>query len=122
MVKLKIIQSNIIVCYLFSAPTVSIRGRGGQGEVGITHEGVKGSICSTYWSKDDAVVLCKSKGYKDGGVLPSPRPVEGKIFLSKMRCDGKENSIFRCNNSGWDVYKSFTCGGYATVMCFNDSE
>lgn len=107
---------------LFSAPTVSIKGGGSQGQVEITYEGVKGSICSTYWSKYDARVLCKSKDYVDGEVVRSPSPLKGKVFLSKMRCDGTENSIFRCNNSGWDVYETITCGGYASVMCYKNSE
>lgn len=105
----------------FSAPAISISGGGSQGRVEITYDGETGSICNTYWSKYDARVLCKSKGYVDGEVL-NPSPSDGKVFLSKMRCDGTENSIFRCNNSGWDVYETTTCGGHATVMCYKNSE
>lgn len=112
----------ILVCFVcVLAPTVTISGGGSQGRVEITYEGETGSICNTYWSKYDARVLCKSKGYVDGEVV-SPSPSEGKVFLSKMRCDGTENSIFRCNNSGWDVYETTTCGGHATVMCYKNSE
>nr|XP_034326687.1 deleted in malignant brain tumors 1 protein isoform X1 [Crassostrea gigas]XP_034326688.1 deleted in malignant brain tumors 1 protein isoform X1 [Crassostrea gigas] len=108
-----------VLCYDKSAPAISISGGGSQGRVEITYDGETGSICNTYWSKYDARVLCKSKGYVDGEVL-NPSPSDGKVFLSKMRCDGTENSIFRCNNSGWDVYETTTCGGHATVMCYKN--
>ncbi|XP_061172170.1 deleted in malignant brain tumors 1 protein-like [Saccostrea echinata] len=108
-----------VLCYNESAPRVSIKGGGSEGQVEILYDGVTGSICNTYWSKYDARVLCKSQGYVDGEVR-SPSLAERHVFLSKMRCDGTEDSIFRCNNSGWDVYETTRCGGYATVMCYKN--
>ncbi|KAK3097126.1 hypothetical protein FSP39_006614 [Pinctada imbricata] len=110
-----------VLCYQTSAPVVTIAGQGSQGRVDITVDGEIGTICRTYWSKYDARVLCRSKGYVDGQVVDNTEPGTGKIYLNKMRCMGTESSIFMCNNTGWDKYEKTYCSDHsrdAAVMCY----
>lgn len=103
-------------CFCFTAPVVNIVGDEMYGRVEIEIDGLVGTICNTYWSKYDARTICREKGYADG----ITRPVKsgtGKIYLSHMRCTGRERSIFMCNNTGWDVYQNSQCSEQAGVTC-----
>lgn len=90
----------------------------------ISYDGQKGSICNKYWSKTNARVLCKEKGYADGETTNLGSVGTGNVFLSDVLCVGTETSILKCNSSGWDV-PTEGCAGHTKdveVMCYTDGE
>lgn len=104
------------------APTVNIIGGGQRGRIEISYDGQKGSICNKYWSKTNARVLCKEKGFADGETTNLGSVGTGKVFLSNVLCTGTESSILMCNSTGWDV-SSDECANHrkdVEVMCYTD--
>ena len=76
-----------------------------SGRVEISFNGVWGTICDSYWSNNDARVVCRQLGFVDG--VAEPRGKYGKgsgpSWLYYVRCDGNEKAIWECSNSGWNV-------------------
>jgi len=89
--------------------------------VEIAYNNKWGTICDSYWSKQDARVVCRQLGFKDG--VPQPRshygPGTGASWLYYVRCDGNEDTVWQCGNSGWNVtHSSCTTHRYdAGVYC-----
>lgn len=92
-----------------------------EGRVEISYNGKWGTICDSFWSDNDARVVCRQLGYLDGvaqansfygsGIGPS--------WLYYVRCDGDENSIWSCTNSGFNVSNT-SCRNHqydASVYC-----
>ena len=88
-------------------------------EIGI--DGEFGGVCAVNWQQGSSRVLCRSLGYVDG-VPIYPRdddlpylPPHFSFFL----CDGDEDSMLACLNSGFDGGAFvFMCGGDAYTQCY----
>ena len=97
-------------CLLISFAGFNLRLNGTDrndysGRVEISFNGVWGTICDSYWSNNDARVVCRQLGFVDG--VAEPRGKYGKgsgpSWLYYVRCDGNEKAIWECSNSGWNV-------------------
>ncbi|XP_028407286.1 deleted in malignant brain tumors 1 protein-like [Dendronephthya gigantea] len=94
-----------------TASTVSLRLQGpssenGTGRVEVFYNGLWGTICDDGWDFRDAKVVCRQLGYPDavrsyqGGQVPSG---SGQIWLTDVRCTGKEENISSCSRSEWGI-------------------
>ncbi|XP_028399552.1 uncharacterized protein LOC114522963 isoform X3 [Dendronephthya gigantea] len=88
--------------------TLRLRGpssANGTGRVEIFHKGLWGTICEYGWGIHDARVACRQLGYLDafrpltGGDVPSGS--SGVIWLSYVRCSGREQNLTSCSHNGW---------------------
>ena len=83
-----------------------------------------GTVCDDSWSSSDATVACKQLGYYGyinyysnayygSGV--------GSIWLSYLRCNGGESSLFSCSANQIGYHH---CGHYedAGLKCFCEDE
>lgn len=90
------------------------------GRVEIRYGGVWGSICSDGYDKADADVTCKMLGYSEAVAAVTTggwgtRGV-GPVWLSWLRCTGKENSLVQCQHGGWGANRC-THASVASVVC-----
>ena len=56
-------------------------------------------MCDDLWDDNDATVTCKQLGYSRGSARVSAYFGEGSglILLDNVNCNGRESSIFDCN-------------------------
>jgi hypothetical protein len=80
----------------------------GTGRLEVLYRGKWGTICSGYyyyyWDRNDATVVCRQLGYLNAvRALPgySVPDGSGQIWLSNVRCNGKEQNLTSCLHSGW---------------------
>ena len=106
---------------LYTDVSVPVRviedGSPGYGRVEVFQDKGWSTVCSEGWDSDDAKVVCRMLGYRDGYSLDS-RYVEGGNVVQKMsrvQCNGDEDSILDCPFSE----PSYDCGHYmdAGVVC-----
>ncbi|XP_041470263.1 deleted in malignant brain tumors 1 protein-like [Lytechinus variegatus] len=88
-----------------------------RGRVEVTDRyGNYGTICDTYWSQNDADVVCRMLGY--GGASSYSNNAEfgqsrGRILLDDVQCNGQETNIANCQlhpNGGWNCDKDKEVG------------
>ncbi|KAH3863712.1 hypothetical protein DPMN_026702 [Dreissena polymorpha] len=91
------------------------------GRVEITRNGLTGTICDDSWDDNDAIVVCKMKGFKFGEAVTGGyfSPGTGPIWLDDVECTGEETKLSDCRSSSWGVSN---CGHAedAGVICSND--
>ncbi|XP_028407305.1 scavenger receptor cysteine-rich domain superfamily protein-like [Dendronephthya gigantea] len=77
----------------------------GIGRVELFYNGQWGTICDTDWDFKDARVVCRQLGYPDAVKTLKRKqlvpPGSGKIWLTNVRCTGKEKNITSCFHRGW---------------------
>uniref|UniRef100_A0A7S0EW19 SRCR domain-containing protein n=1 Tax=Hanusia phi TaxID=3032 RepID=A0A7S0EW19_9CRYP len=80
----------------------------------VLHEDEWGTVCSDQFGDHNAGTICKAFGFEGEGqkvenFLSGKSLIggQGKIWLSKVRCSGKETDIAQCKHSGWGKH---TCG------------
>nr|XP_032646622.1 scavenger receptor cysteine-rich type 1 protein M130-like [Chelonoidis abingdonii] len=89
------------------------------GRVEVKRHDQWGTVCSSYWDKADAGVVCKQLGC---GAAVSVhrnahfRPGSGPIWLDRVACDGTESALWDCRNRGWNVHDCYH-GWDAGVTC-----
>uniref|UniRef100_A0A452EQA3 Soluble scavenger receptor cysteine-rich domain-containing protein SSC5D n=1 Tax=Capra hircus TaxID=9925 RepID=A0A452EQA3_CAPHI len=85
-----------------------LRLRGGDsecsGRVEVWHSGSWGTVCDDSWSLAEAEVVCQQLGC--GQALEAVRaatfgPGNGSIWLDKVRCGGRESSLWDCGAEPW---------------------
>ncbi|XP_025115895.1 deleted in malignant brain tumors 1 protein-like [Pomacea canaliculata] len=100
-----------------------------RGQVVVTHLGVAGRICNTFWDDLDARVLCRSRGHHDGAayhysqynnlfLLPSER---GPYWISDINCTGSEASLGDCPFNDRLHLGNCSMADLAGAVCFNDT-
>ena len=82
----------------------SNKASNGTGRVEVYHEGEWGTVCDDEWSYDDASVVCEELGFVK--VIHEARRAKygqgsGKVWLSKVECNGREMSLLECPSAGW---------------------
>ena len=75
----------------------------GRVEVRVGQSGSWGTVCDDYFDHQDATVICKYLGYKNGIAKPKAHygAGTGKIFIDDLKCSGTEKNPFSCTHRGW---------------------
>ncbi|KAL4227454.1 scavenger receptor [Mactra antiquata] len=97
-----------------------------QGQIEVTHLGVKGRICSRDWDDEDAKVYCGSIGYQNGiayqhsedNVLSQKR---GPYLLGGFECTGIETNLMDCPHLNRTNLDNCTAYDIASVLCYNET-
>ena len=97
------------ILLVLSDEPVSVRLQGplsanGTGRVKVFYYRQWGTICDNGWGIREARVVCRQLGYKDAvRTLPSNQVPYGSvhIWLSYVRCTGREQNITSCSHSPW---------------------
>ena len=80
------------------------------------------TVCDDLWDDKDATVICKQLGYSRGSTKVSAYFGEGSglILLDNVNCNGRESSIFDCNQN---IIGDHDCEHHedAGVFCFGES-
>ncbi|XP_041091371.1 deleted in malignant brain tumors 1 protein-like [Polyodon spathula] len=91
-----------------------------SGTVEVRHEGQWGTVCSDYWSIQDAAVVCKQLGCETA--LSAPHWAHfgagsGPVWLSWLNCSGSEPTLWDCESDGWGVVHGCDHSADAGVIC-----
>ena len=79
-----------------------------QGRVEVYHSGEWGTVCSDYWTKSDAIVVCRELGYWHMAAFPIVNglygPGTGRIWLDNVGCSSTQDQrLIDCSHRGWGV-------------------
>ena len=74
-----------------------------QGRLEVKYNGEWGTVCNRNFNTNAATVVCNEFDLDFVSLLNNikPGPAGGRIWLEEVQCNGHEQSIFNCNNSGW---------------------
>ncbi|XP_028408891.1 uncharacterized protein LOC114531487 [Dendronephthya gigantea] len=105
-------------------PSIKLEGpliSNNTGRVEVYHDRQWGTICDNNWDIHDAQVACRQLGFPGAIRALPPHEVPdgfGKIWLDKLECTGRENSLSSCPGVDWFARK-FSCHHYkdAGVEC-----
>ena len=71
----------------------------------VLHEEVWGTVCDDGWSDVNAAVVCRSLGLPTDNARATYSAHFGEgneaIWLDDVSCEGSENNLSLCSNSGW---------------------
>ncbi|XP_038061741.1 deleted in malignant brain tumors 1 protein-like [Patiria miniata] len=97
-----------------------------EGRVEVNYRGQWGTICGSWWSIENANVVCRQLGYLSAvkawtsahfGLGPGP------ILLDEVQCDGSESNINECAHAEWSRHKcqhredaGVTCGEVVSTI------
>lgn len=92
------------------------------GRVEINHSGIWGTICDDSWTIEDAHVVCKQLGFRNGARAAIGYATfgegQGDIIMDDVKCTGDESALSGCLHNG---YGEHNCAHSedASVMCDN---
>ncbi|ESO92591.1 hypothetical protein LOTGIDRAFT_216664 [Lottia gigantea] len=99
-------QHNVaVICYKGTKPTTYTWKLGGgnnyTGEVLVDYMGTTGRICSDNWDDNDARVVCKALGFRNGTAYNHARfdyyyASHGPFWLNNVGCTGSEATLNDC--------------------------
>ena len=92
----------------------------GQGRVEIFYSNAWGTVCDSLWDINDAEVVCRELGYI--GVIQVYSSAAfgqgvGFVWMSNVRCNGREEHLSDCTFSGWGVTPDCSHAMDAGVWC-----
>ena len=92
----------------------------GQGRVEIFYSNSWGTVCDRLWDINDAEVVCQELGYV--GVIQVYSSAAfgegtGFVWMSNVRCNGREDHLSDCTFSGWGITPNCTHAMDAGVWC-----
>ena len=94
-----------------------------EGRLEIQYDDGWGTVCDDSWDDNDANVVCRSLGYKEGGVAHSHAHFgegTGPIQLRNVECTGSESSLSECVFDGWGYEVNYCLhGDDAGITCRN---
>ncbi|XP_072016223.1 scavenger receptor cysteine-rich domain superfamily protein-like [Amphiura filiformis] len=78
-----------------------------EGRIEVLYDSVWGTLCGTYWTAIEAMVLCRQLGLPYGSPVALKNAYfgegSGTIWLDDVRCAGTEMSLDRCSHSEWGM-------------------
>ena len=86
-----------------TGPGIRLVGGSGpyEGRVEIYHNGVWGTVCDDDWDLQDAMVVCRQRGYINATAAVGPAKFgsgSGPILFSQLSCVGNESTITECDH------------------------
>ncbi|XP_068745103.1 neurotrypsin-like isoform X6 [Montipora capricornis] len=92
------------------------------GRVEVFYAGVWGSISSDNWDMNDATVVCRQLGYRDGAEVALKNrvygPFFGPVWLTNLRCTGNEKSVMECAHDAiGNKSEEMPTTRFASVIC-----
>ncbi|XP_068745094.1 scavenger receptor cysteine-rich type 1 protein M160-like [Montipora capricornis] len=92
------------------------------GRVEVFYAGVWGSISSDNWDMNDATVVCRQLGYRDGAEVALKNrvygPFFGPVWLTNLRCTGNEKSVMDCAHDAiGNKSEEMPTTRFASVIC-----
>ena len=83
---------------------------------------MSGHLCHLGWGDREARILCRQMGHLDGAayVVDENFYINQKRWMTSLYCDGDEESILQCQDSGWDnvPYYCISTASVAAVYCY----
>ena len=76
-------------------------------------------ICTQYWDKKEAHVVCRELGYTGASAVYSGSPNvqgNGTMWIHSVQCTGNESSFASCAHDAW-THLGCSIGGNAGVVC-----
>ena len=99
-------RTNVFHFILFPFHGTAVRLVGGVanhlGRVEILYSGEWGTVCDNRWTINDGHVVCRMLGFSKAVQIFKSSAFKGgsgKIWLTKLVCNGTENSLFNCKNA-----------------------
>lgn len=93
-----------------------------EGRIEICVNETWGTVCDTTWTATDAGIACRQLGYQSINATPIYNarfgPGSGRILLDNILCNGNEERLVDCPNSGLGMVTG--CSGHgddAGLMC-----
>eukprot|EP00299_Pterocystis_sp_00344_P017767 c8904_g1_i1.p1 GENE.c8904_g1_i1~~c8904_g1_i1.p1 ORF type:complete len:584 (+),score=130.39 c8904_g1_i1:220-1752(+) len=128
-----------VTCNQGSESSIRLSTGDSSGRVEVYHNGEWGTVCDDDFDVDDADVVCRQLGF-DRAESPYYYTDSSysslTIWLDNVDCDGTEQSIDQCGNSGWGQHNcaysenvgvyctgsssaDCSCNGHVTTHCPN---
>ncbi|CAI9723082.1 deleted in malignant brain tumors 1 protein-like [Octopus vulgaris] len=85
-----------------------------HGVVEIFHDNKWGGICGKSWTRNDAIVACRSMGYMSGYIYDYKHHLREHGFLSDTNCNGNEQNLRGCPHGIWGFHR---CNKWAGAEC-----
>ncbi|CAG2197845.1 unnamed protein product [Mytilus edulis] len=103
---------------------IRLVGGGGpwEGRVEVMHNGQWGTVCDTGFGNEEAQVVCKMLGFRDGTTDAYAKntsfygPSDKTIYLDQLSCTGTELDINGCRTKEWG-YRTCDNNHEAGVLC-----
>ncbi|KAL4227453.1 CD5 molecule-like [Mactra antiquata] len=98
------------------------------GQVVLNYLDVPGRICWNNWTDEDARVVCRELGYKNGSAYYHYKSsfiyldYNGPYWTSNVQCLGNETQLSDCKHEGFgNVTQCNDRGHFAGVICFDET-
>ena len=83
----------------------SSSGLSSTGRLEVQYNGTWGTVCSHGFTLTDANLVCKLLGFATYNTFSSNYGKgSGPIWLSNVKCKGRESNIALCAHNGWGVH------------------
>ena len=85
------------------------------------YRGEWGAVAGDLWDIDDATVVCRQLGYgRATAAEVLGQSSRRKMWMNKVGCRGKENTLQQCSFAGWGNCDNCVNGHVAKVACGKD--
>lgn len=111
--------------FVIPAYQLRLSGGGTKSVVEVKHLDVWGTICPNGFDDQDAKVICRELGYRDGFSYYQHEFTTGERktlpWLSNLNCSGAEGYLARCGNIRWGDVRNCSKDTKAAVYCMENA-
>ena len=114
-------DASVQCSYRGSADIRLVNGGANYGRVEVYHNGQWGTVCDDGWDINDANVVCRQLGFSSAAFAPLLATFgqgSDPIWMTNIKCQGEEESLFNCAHAGW-IVKNCIHREDASVVCNN---